>query len=83
MVDRAPDKMIDFLHGHVLLAYRNTIIYIDVNHFGIDKPELTIPSEYSKSDRNFIQVDITQDQVLELELHSKYKIICIQEIGCN
>ena len=26
-----PNKMLDFLQGHVLLAYRNTLIYMDVS----------------------------------------------------
>ena len=49
LVDRAPDKMIDFLQGHVLLAYRNSIVYLDVSNFGIDEPELTLPKDLLQS----------------------------------
>ena len=33
---RAPDKMIDYLDGHILLAYRNSIVYLNVSKYGID-----------------------------------------------
>ena len=35
-------KMVDFLQGHILLAYRNSIIYLNVSEFGIDEEELKI-----------------------------------------
>ena len=28
--------MIDYLQGFIMLAYRNSIIYLDVSHYGID-----------------------------------------------
>ena len=31
MVDRAPDKMVDLLQGNLILAYRNVLIYVDIN----------------------------------------------------
>ena len=31
IIKRAPDKMIDIIDNHILLAYRNSIIYLDVN----------------------------------------------------
>lgn len=37
--------MIDFLQGHILLAYRNSIIYLNVSEFGIDDEEVNIPEE--------------------------------------
>lgn len=33
---RAPDKMIDYVQGCILLAYRNSIIYLDVSKFGVE-----------------------------------------------
>ena len=36
IIKRAPDRMIDHLNDHILLAYRNSIIYLDVSSFGID-----------------------------------------------
>ena len=35
IIKRAPDKMIDFLDGHILLAYRNSIFYLDVSDYGV------------------------------------------------
>ena len=35
IIERAPDKMIDFLDNHILLAYRNSIIYMDVSSYGV------------------------------------------------
>ena len=35
IIKRAPDKMIDFLDGHILLAYRNCIMYLDVSDYGV------------------------------------------------
>ena len=35
IIKRAPDKMIDFLDGHILLAYRNSIMYLDVSEYGV------------------------------------------------
>ncbi len=36
LIDRSPDKMIDILDGVILLAYRNSIIYVSVSKYGVD-----------------------------------------------
>ena len=78
--------MIDFLQGHILIAYRNSIIYVDVEEYGIDKDDLTIPADIARGqDEHYIEVVMDEendkDKILELNLLPKYKIICIQEIG--
>ena len=30
IIKRAPDKMIDYLAGYILLSFRNHIVYLDV-----------------------------------------------------
>lgn len=30
IIQRAPDKMIDYLNGYILLSFRNHIVYLDV-----------------------------------------------------
>ena len=75
-VQRAPDKMIDFLQGSILLAYRDTIIYCNVDPYGVEDPEQIQPSTVS-TDSNFVEVDISEDKLSYLNLHHRYKIICI------
>ena len=36
IIKRAPDKMIDYLQGYIMVAYRNSIIYLNVSQYGID-----------------------------------------------
>ena len=31
LIDRAPDKMVDLLQGRLILAYRNVLIYADID----------------------------------------------------
>ena len=74
--------MIDFLQGHILIAYRNSIIYVDIEEYGIDKDELTIPADVARGqDEHYIEIVMDEendkDRILELNLLPKYKIICI------
>ena len=80
IIKRAPDKMIDFLDGHILLAYRNSIFYLDVSDYGVI--DGNVPNSLKiGQDEQFIEVSVPKKKVVFLELLRKYKIICIQEIG--
>ena len=35
LVNRAPDKMVDLLQGFLMVAYRDSIIYVNVNQYGV------------------------------------------------
>ena len=69
--------MIDYLDGYILIAYRNTIIYIDVSSLGIQEKKLRI----TEDKQHYIEVPITDEQLFELDLNQNYKIISILEIG--
>ena len=55
IIRRAPDKMIEYLQDHILLAYRNSIIYIDLSRYEIcgGNDISTIPAEYRTIDSHF------------------------------
>jgi len=53
LIDRSPDKMIDILDGMILLAYRNSIIYVSVSQYGIDDFS-KCPQEFRKSEDHAI-----------------------------
>ena len=56
IINRAPDKMIDFLQGNILLAYRNLIISADVSEYVRDEP---LNSENS----NVVHIKLGEDKV--------------------
>ena len=79
LIDRSPDKMIDILDGMILLAYRNSIIYVNVGKYGVDDFS-KCPQEFKKSEDHAI-VPLVQEQLSFLKLDASFKIITIQEIG--
>ena len=36
IIGRAPDKMIDILQGNIVLAYRDLLVYCNVNKYGVE-----------------------------------------------
>lgn len=38
IIERAPDKMIDHLQDHIILAFRDFVIYAEVGQYGVDDP---------------------------------------------
>ena len=68
LIRRSPDKMIDYMCGFILLAYRNRIIYLDVRKYQID-------SEDSRPD--LVEATIQDEDYDFLELKNKYKIIAM------
>ena len=52
--------MIDHLNDHILVAYRNSIIYLDVSAYGIDTDQITVPGG-GQHDNHFITVDVSMD----------------------
>ena len=80
IIRRAPDKMIDFLQGNILLAYRDLMVYVRVSEYGVDDPS-KIPSNVEDRESNFVHINVPDDKVSFLDLHRNYKIISIQEIG--
>jgi len=59
IIERAPDKMIDILQGNLMLAFRDLVIYCNINQYGIDDIS-KIPAE---SDPNYVSVDIKMKQL--------------------
>ena len=53
LIDRSPDKMIDILDGVILLAYRNSIIYVSVSKYGVDDFS-KCPQEFKRSEDHAI-----------------------------
>lgn len=41
LIVRTPDKMIDYLDGYILLAFRDSLIYFKVSNFGVQEVELS------------------------------------------
>ena len=76
IIERAPDKMIDFLDNHILLAYRNLIIYMDVSEYGLMDNEVPQNVKIGQ-DNHFIEIVVPSEKIFQLELLQKYKIICI------
>ena len=54
LITRAPDKMIDILQGNLMLAYRDMVIYCNVNQYGVED----ISKRPKDQDPNYIIVDI-------------------------
>ena len=70
--------MIEYLQEHILLAYRNSIIYIDLARYNIGGDDLSkIPAEYRTKDSHFFKIDVLEEDVSVLDLLRKYKMICI------
>ena len=64
IVVRAPDKMIDFLQNNILLAFRDLLIYCNVEKYHIDDPE-NAPKNPNE-DSHFVDIEIKQDQLTYL-----------------
>ncbi len=60
IIHRAPDKMINFYQGNILLAYRDLIVYVRVNEYGVDDPS-KIPSNVEDRDSNFVHINVPDD----------------------
>jgi len=56
IINRAPDKMIDFLQGNILLAYRNLIISADVSEYVRDEPS-------NSENSNVVHIKLGEDKV--------------------
>ena len=59
IITRAPDKMITFLQGSIILAYTNSLAYVDVSPY-IFMHEATSPRH---EDKNHAEVPIGNDQM--------------------
>ena len=81
IIDRAPDKMIDFIDNHILVAYRNTIIYLNVSSYGVKDGNIPSHLRNGQQKSHFIKVKVPMENIFFLDLLPKYKIVCIQEIG--
>ena len=54
LLTRAPDKMIDILQGNLMLAYRDMVIYCNVNKYGVEDTS----KRPKDQDPNYIIIDI-------------------------
>lgn len=62
-----------------MLAYRDMVIYCNVNKYGVEDPDKA--PKGTSDNQNFVDIEIKEDQLTYLQLHTDYKIIAIQEIG--
>ena len=69
LIVRAPDKMIDYFDGYIMLAYRNVIFYVKVDG---EKIEAT-----NKSSITIVEKIEVSDKIRKLNLSEGYKIVCI------
>ena len=69
LIVRAPDKMIDYFDGYIMLAFRNVIFYVRVDGDRIDQTDKST---------DIIEIKIEdRDRIRQLNLSSSYKIVCI------
>lgn len=61
-IKRAPDKMIDFTDGFIVLAFRNRLLYFDVSKYLQDE-EIKKPQqeEYEITNQDIRFVEVKQD----------------------
>ena len=64
--------MIDYFDNFVILAYRDTIIYLDVSEAKIEIQE--------QSDKP-VSINVDESKIRKLDLSTTYKMISIQSIG--
>ena len=64
--------MLHYLDGSILIAFRNKLIHVDLSDEGIAEKE---------SSQDVIEVGISIEKTIDVQLHDLYKIIAIQEIG--
>ena len=69
LIVRAPDKMIDYFDGYIMLAYRNVIFYVKVDGKQIEAT--------NKSPVTIIEKINQSDKIRQLNLSEGYKIVCI------
>ena len=69
LIVRAPDKMIDYFDGFIMLAFRSVIFYVKVDGKRIE--------ETDKSEHAFIEKIEESDKIRQLNLSTSYKIVCI------
>ena len=66
IIKRAPDKMIDYFENHILLAYRNTIMTINVEKYHTEVEE---KGEFAEDKRhNVVDVKIPETDIDVLNL---------------
>ena len=76
LIVRTPDKMIDYLDGFIMFAFRDSLVYFRVSQFGVQ--DINESKQYADSDNpRFIQRMIDEENLCYLQLDKDYKIICI------
>ncbi len=72
IIERAPDKMLAYIKGFIVLAYRNEFIYFNVGDIhGVDSAKIE-DDQFEKS------ISIPQSELAFMNLHKSYKIISLQ-----
>ena len=65
IIVRAPDKMIDITDGFIVLAFRHSLVYFQVNDYGVEDLDKT--KKYTSSDNQyFIDVQINEEDICTL-----------------
>ena len=64
------------MDGFILLAYQDFIVYCNVSKYGIDDEEKT-DGDLNSKHRQLVEIQIKQEELCFLDLHKRYKIVCI------
>ena len=75
IIKRAPDKMIDYLDGYILISYRNHIVYMDVCEY----VNGSSPEDSAKVNEKKIE----NSKLAFVDMDSSYKIISMQQVGLS
>lgn len=64
--------MVDYFEGYIVLAYRHLLVTFNIIDKNIDAIEKTDKMQ---------EITVDESRIDYLNLHSTFKIICLQEIG--
>ena len=70
IINRAPDKMCDFVDGFIVVAYRQIIYYFDIRNDIITDPE-----------KLNVEVEIPAHLIRKIPVRKNKKVICFQELN--
>ena len=75
LIERAPNKMIDYFDGYIILGFRSVLVYLKINKEEIDE---------KKESEEVIEINVQGlSEIKQLNLSEQYKIICIQPLGSS
>ena len=80
LIERAPDKMISFTHGKILIASNTQIACVEVQK-EIEK-RLAKNAKHAPEKRQFdIKIEFKPEDVVQIIFKTGFKIVAVQDIG--